>query len=249
MVRARALVDGELDRLAIAEREKRLAGDAALLLGAAGEVVDAAEREHARAVFARHDVAHGLALGAHDGALLADVAVGVDLHLHAAVAEDPFGHDRHHVLARHGLADDEGGGLVVRVGGAGSDGGDEGAPLAECLAVPRLHAIEEGDEALVVAGDLEHRQGVEADEVAAVVGVAVAGAGSPVGDVAEDGAGVAADLVGRRRMGHGAALSAASTLSGVAGTAVRRAPVAWRMALRMAGAVGIKTCSPRPLAP
>ena len=44
-------------------------------------------------------------------------------------------------------------------------------------------------------------------------------------------------------------LIAASTRVGVAGTVVTSTPVAWRMALRIAGAVGISTCSPSPLAP
>ncbi len=211
-------------------------------------MVDTAERQHLRAVLARHDVADGFALDADDGALLADVAVGVDLHLHAAVAEDALGHDRHHVLVADLLADDERGGLVVRIRGAGADGGDELAAGGERLALPLLGAGQERDDALVVAGDFQHGERVEADEVAAVVGVAVAGAGAAVGDVAEDGAGVAADLFGGR--GHrAAALIAARTRSGVAGTWARRAPVAWRMALRIAGAVGMRQCSPRPLAP
>ena len=42
--------------------------------------------------------------------------------------------------------------------------------------------------------------------------------------------------------------NAALTRSGVAGTCVIRAPVAWRIALRIAGAVGTKAASPTPLA-
>ena len=42
---------------------------------------------------------------------------------------------------------------------------------------------------------------------------------------------------------------AARMRAGVAGTLVTSTPVAWRMALRIAGAVGISTCSPNPLAP
>ena len=65
----RAAVDAELDRLAVAEREEGGAGGAALGLRAAGQVPDAAEREHLRAVFGGGDVADRLAPGAHDGAL------------------------------------------------------------------------------------------------------------------------------------------------------------------------------------
>ena len=85
------------------------------------------ERQHLRAVLGRGDVADLLALHAHRRLLGAEIAVGVDLHLHAAVAEDALGHDRDHVdavvLGRH----DEGRRLVVGIGGGGADAGDEGA--------------------------------------------------------------------------------------------------------------------------
>ena len=46
-----------------------------------------------------------------------------------------------------------------------------------------------------------------------------------------------------------AVLIAASTRAGVAGTDLTRAPVAWRMAPRIAGAVGTRPGSPTPFAP
>ena len=118
---------GELDRLAVAEREQGGAGGAALGLRAAGQVLDAAEREHLAAVLGGGDVADRLAAGADDGALGAEVAVGVDLHLGAAVAEDRLGDDGDDVGALDLAGDDERGGLVVGVGGAGADAGDEAA--------------------------------------------------------------------------------------------------------------------------
>src|ERR1700690_2499543 len=52
---ARAAVNDKLDTFAVAEIEEGIAGDAALFLAAVGEVVDAAEGEHLRAIFAsRH---------------------------------------------------------------------------------------------------------------------------------------------------------------------------------------------------
>ena len=80
------------------------------------------------------------------------------------------------------------------------------------------------------------------------------------GDVASHRAGVAADLAaaaasGAEAIGELAHQAppcfriAARTRSGVAGTRVMRTPVAWWMALRIAGAVGISACSPTPLAP
>ena len=62
-------------------------------------MVHAAERQHLRAVLGRGDVADHLALAAHVGLLGAEVAVGVDLHLEAAVAEDALGDDGDHVDA------------------------------------------------------------------------------------------------------------------------------------------------------
>ena len=79
---------------------------------------------------------HGLAVDARQRPLGAEVAIRVDLHLDAAVGEDPLGHDRHDVDALDLRGDDEGGGLVVGIGGAGPDGGDEGPGLAHDRAVP-----------------------------------------------------------------------------------------------------------------
>ena len=50
----------------------------------------AAEREHLRAVLGGRDVADLLARGPDRRGLRARCAVGVDLHLEAAVAEDPL---------------------------------------------------------------------------------------------------------------------------------------------------------------
>jgi len=95
----------------------------------------AAEREHLRAVFAGRDVADRLA-SARTVASRAEIAVGVDLHLDAAIGEDPLGHDSDHVDAVDFRRHDERRGLVVRIGGAGADRGDEDVGLADDLAVP-----------------------------------------------------------------------------------------------------------------
>ena len=70
-------------------------------------------------------MADHLAMAAHIGLFGAQVAVGVQLHLEAAVAEDAFGDDGHHVHAVGLRGDDEGRGFVIRVGGGGADTGDE----------------------------------------------------------------------------------------------------------------------------
>ena len=87
---------------------------------------------------------HLFAPRAHGRGFGAEVAVGVDLHLHAAIAEDSLRHDGDGIDARMGGADDEGRGLVVRIGGAGADAGDEAARGIEQLAVPA--AFREGND-------------------------------------------------------------------------------------------------------
>ena len=149
----RATVHSERRRLAVAEVEQGAAGHRALALRAAGEVAHAAEGEHLGAVFCRGDMADGLAVGAHRGLLRADVAVGVDLHLHAAVAEDPLRDDGHHVHARRLARDDEGRRLVIGIGGAGADSGDEALGLRDQAAAPVLGAVHEGHQGLCPLGD------------------------------------------------------------------------------------------------
>ena len=65
-------------------------------------------------------MANRLAIDKHNIALVADMAVGVDLHLHAAIAEDTFSHDGDHVHAFHLLAGDKGRWFIVRISGAGA---------------------------------------------------------------------------------------------------------------------------------
>ena len=58
----RTIVDYQFHRFLVAEVHQRLAGGAPFLLGAAGQVMDAAQGEHLRTVFAGHDKTHGLAV-------------------------------------------------------------------------------------------------------------------------------------------------------------------------------------------
>ena len=88
--------------------------------------------------------------------------------------------------------DDEGRRLVVRIGGARADAGDEGAGRIERRAVPLARG--EGDQLAPAVQRLvqqHHRIGPHQPPV--VVGVAGAGAGAAGADAAEHGTGVAAD--------------------------------------------------------
>ena len=190
----RAAVDRELDGLAVAERQQRFAGDDALLLAAAGQVMHAAQRQHLRAVFRRGDVAHRLALDAHRRLLGPEIAVGVDFHLDAAVAEDALGHDGDHVDAVVPGRHDEGRRLVVGIGRGGADAGDEGALALAELAAPGGAALDEGDARQVGLG--QQHQRIDAQKLAVLVGIAVAGAGAARPDAAQHGTGIAAHDAG-----------------------------------------------------
>ena len=120
-----AAIDGEFDRALVGELEHRVAGGVAFLLRPAGQVVHAAKGEHLGAVLRRGHVPDGFAIDAHGRLLGSQPAVGVDLQLEPAVAEDALGHDRHHVHAFGLGRDDEGRGLVVRVSRSRADAGHE----------------------------------------------------------------------------------------------------------------------------
>ncbi len=144
-------------------------------------------------------MADRLAVDARDRPLGAEVTVGVDLHLDAAVGEDALRHHGDHVDAVDLATHDEGRGLVVRIGGAGPDGGDEGGGLTHHGAVPVERAGPEGNDAAAVLQRMfQHDVRVDAHKQAGIVGVAVAGPALAEPDVAHDRAGVAADLVRER---------------------------------------------------
>jgi hypothetical protein len=81
-------------------------------------------------------MAHGLAVDPDDRRLRPQEAIGVDLHLDAAIAEDALGHDGDHVDAVNFRGDDKRRWLVVGIGRAGADRGYEGFARADDLAVP-----------------------------------------------------------------------------------------------------------------
>jgi hypothetical protein len=225
---ARAAVHRNFHRLAVTQGKQAFAGDAAFLLRSAGQVPHAAERQHLRAVLSRRDMPDLLAIDADRRALGAEMAVGVDLHLHAAVAEDALGDDGDHVDAVDLGGHDEGCRLVIWIGRACPDGGDEGARPSDDVAVPVLAAVEEGHQpSALFLRALDQDVGIDTHQPALLIGIAVAGAAQTFADVAEHRAGVAADLV-LLRVGHGCsiALMAALMRSGVAGVRVMRAPVA-----------------------
>jgi hypothetical protein len=110
--------------------------------------------------------------------------------------KDAFGHHGDHVDALDLARDDEGRGLVVRIGGAGANGGDEAVVGVDDLAVPVRAPVEEGHQlAALRLGLLDDHQRIDTDQFAVFIGVAVTRARPARRDVAHDGAGIAADLV------------------------------------------------------
>ena len=112
-----------------------------MFFAAACEVMHAAQTQHLRAIFSRGDMAHHFAIEQNSGAFFAQMAVGVDLHLQAAIAEDAFGDHGHHVHTSRLGSHDEGGGFVIGVGGGRANAGDEDAAL---LAVEGLQGLRQG---------------------------------------------------------------------------------------------------------
>src|SRR4051794_8310890 len=94
-----ASIDDEFDRFAITEVHQRIAGDATFLLRTSGEMMNAAQRQHLRAIFARGHMADRFAVDPNRCGFRTEVAIGVDLHLDAAVAEDAFRDHGDHIDA------------------------------------------------------------------------------------------------------------------------------------------------------
>ena len=188
----RAALDLQFGRLLVAQRQHHLAGDVAFLLAAAGEMTHPAQRQHLRAVFRSRHMADLLAIAQHRGPLRADIAVGVDLHLQPAIAEDALGDDGHHVDAVMPAGHDEGRRFVVRIGGTRADAGQEGLAARQDVAVPVPGVRQEGhDFALVRQGLVDHGHRIDPRQPPIPVGVAVAGAGASLADAAQHGTGVA----------------------------------------------------------
>src|SRR5579871_1484235 len=138
----------------------------------------------------------GFAFGAHRTALRTQMAVGIDLHLYAAVAENSFGHDCDHVHAIDLRRNDERRGLVVGIGCARANRGHKGLAVVGEGAIPLASALQEWNDRLAALDcTIEYYVRIKPHQFALVVAVAVARS-SPAGlDVAQHGAGIAADRV------------------------------------------------------
>ena len=123
----RAVFNLHFQSLLVAQLVHQFQGHAPLFFAAACQVMHAAQAQHLRAVFSRGDVANFFALVKHRSAFIADVTVGVYLHLEAAITEDALGDHGHHVHTARLRRDDEGRGFVIWVSGGCAYAGDEHA--------------------------------------------------------------------------------------------------------------------------
>ena len=132
-----------------------------------------------------------LTLDPHRRRFGAEMAVGVDLHFDAAIAEDALGHDRDGVDVLVLGRDDEGRGLVVGIGRAGTDAGEESARGIEHLPVP-IAPCELHHPPAIRHRPLHQHDWVGAHKLALDIRVTAARAGTPGPDAAEYRTGIAA---------------------------------------------------------
>ena len=127
------------------------------------------------------------------------MAIGVDLHFHAAITEDAFGHHGDHVDAVDLGRYDEGCWFVVGIGGTGANGGHEHARLVNDLAVPVATGLERHQPTAMRNRSLQHNMWINTHQFAVVIGIAIAGTRRARLNVTHYGASIAADLVGVSR--------------------------------------------------
>ena len=173
---------------------------ATLLFAAACEVMHTAQAEHLRAVLSSGDMAHLFTLVHDRCTLIAQIPVGVNLHLQAAIAEDAFCHHRHHVHTLGLGGDDEGCRFVIRVSGGCANASDKhaalcavhrGQSLGGSFSVwPRLQG--QRFSTLYLLAQKHH--GVQAHQQAIVVGIAVTRTDSPFRNMAQHRTSVALHL-------------------------------------------------------
>ena len=167
-------LDGQLDLLAVGKSDNGAGGGKAAVL--CGQTVRAADIDHLGAVFLGMYKADGLAFAVNGVALFADVGVGVELDENAGVAQRSLGNGGDDVNAVALLADDVRSRTDAGIVGARADSGNDG------LGNFRID---------LDLGLALHDESAVADQTAALVGVALAGAGGADGDLALDGAGMA----------------------------------------------------------
>ena len=179
----------------------QLQGHAALFFIAARQVMHTAQAEHLRAVFRRGHMADFFTVVQHRSAFITQIAVGINLHFEAAIAEDAFGHHGHHVHALRARGHDKRCRLVIGVSGGCAYAGDKHAAL---LAIAWGHGLRHGvcistrQQGLCVAERsglaIQPNHRVQTHQHTLVVGVAVTSADTAFGNLAEHRARIAFHL-------------------------------------------------------
>jgi hypothetical protein len=122
--------------------------------------------------------------------------VGIDLQLDAAVAENTFGHHRHHIHAGDFRGNYERCRLVIRIGRASTNGGHKGFFSAHNRAIPLAGFFEKRHHRFATRHRaLEHHMRIQPHQLPVAIPVAIARSRSPRLDVAQHRTGVAANCV------------------------------------------------------
>src|SRR5690349_21115756 len=141
-------------------------------------------------------MSHGLTLRTHCAAFGTQMAIGIDLHLHAAVAEDSFRDNCDHIDPFHLRRDNEGCRFVIGVSRARANGGDKCLGVADQRSVPILAALDKWHDGFATLNSaIQHDVRVQAHQLAVFVAVAIARSSAPGLDVAKHRTGIATDCI------------------------------------------------------
>ena len=148
-------------------------------------------------------MSNSLAINTYKTTFWSNMAVGINFHLDAAVAENPFGDHRDHIYSLVFTSDDERGRFVIRIGGSASDGRWENGILGHQGSIPPLRGFQKGHDLLFPfqspLGD-QHR--VKALEFPVDIAVTVTGTCLTGADATEDWTGIAIDFLVPNRLGN-----------------------------------------------
>src|SRR3974390_144821 len=138
----------------------------------------------------------GLSLRPYSGAFGSEMPVGVDLHLHTAVAKNSLGHHRDHVDAFDFGRNNERCRLVVGIRRAGTDRSDKRLTVIHQSTVPLASTLHKRNNLFAAAySTIQHDVRIEPHEFAFMIAVPIARSGTSRLDVTQYRAGIAADRI------------------------------------------------------
>src|ERR1700676_956245 len=122
--------------------------------------------------------------------------IGINLQLHAAITENPFGHHRDHIDARDFRRNNKWRGLVIRIRCTRANRGHKRLLAAPERAVPLAGLFKKGNKCVAARYcALQHHMGIEPHQLAIGIRITVARTRSSRLDVTQHRTGVAANRV------------------------------------------------------